>query len=149
MPHLGTITNGKMELSLIGSLAERFWLEIPNHFPNVILDAFVIMPDDMHGILILGKQLKCTEYTEDYKKSRRGGTGELSGMNKVLSDRSPKGGSVSVIIRSYKSVVSKNARLMDPGFQGHKLFYDVIIRDQHHFENVRNYIVRNPENWRR
>jgi REP element-mobilizing transposase RayT len=37
----------------IGEIAEKFWLDIPNHFPFVILDQFVIMPNHIHGILIL------------------------------------------------------------------------------------------------
>ena len=37
----------------IGKIAEKFWLEIPNHFPFVDLDQYVIMPNHIHGILIL------------------------------------------------------------------------------------------------
>jgi len=42
-----------MVLNNFGDIAEKFWLEIPNHFPNVILDEFVIMPNHVHGIMIL------------------------------------------------------------------------------------------------
>mgnify|MGYP002814623350 FL=1 len=50
---LGEIKDGEMRLSNAGEIAETCWLEIPRHFPNVVLDEFVIMPDHMHGILIL------------------------------------------------------------------------------------------------
>ena len=46
----------KMNLSDIGILAKHFWSEIPDHFPFVILDEFVIMPDHMHGIIIIDKK---------------------------------------------------------------------------------------------
>ena len=47
----GEITDGKMELSRIGKMAEKSWLEIPQHFPQVVLHDFVIMPNHVHGII--------------------------------------------------------------------------------------------------
>ena len=49
----GQIQNQKMQLSEIGKLAEKFWCEIPNHFPIVQLGNFVVMPNHVHGILII------------------------------------------------------------------------------------------------
>ena len=49
----GFIQNGFVCLSDIGIMAHRYWLEIPKHFANVSLDTFVIMPDHMHGIIII------------------------------------------------------------------------------------------------
>ena len=48
----GKIENGQMALSVIGKMADQYWREIPNHFPFVILDAYVIMPNHVHGIII-------------------------------------------------------------------------------------------------
>ena len=53
--YFGEIANRKMQLSDIGKIAQKFWLEIPNHFPFVILDAFVVMPNHVHGIIIIDK----------------------------------------------------------------------------------------------
>ena len=44
-----------MQLSEIGNIAKKYWLEIPAHFPFVELDAFVIMPNHIHGIIIINK----------------------------------------------------------------------------------------------
>ena len=49
----GKIKNGEMILNDAGKMTEKYWKEIPGHFPNVILDAFVIMPNHTHGILII------------------------------------------------------------------------------------------------
>ena len=49
----GNIKNGIMQLSEIGKLAAQFWHEIPNHFPMVELGNFVVMPNHIHGILIM------------------------------------------------------------------------------------------------
>ncbi|MBL0303439.1 MAG: glucose-6-phosphate dehydrogenase [Cytophagaceae bacterium] len=51
----GEIAEGKMQLNEIGILAEKYWAEIPDHFPDVELGNFVIMPNHTHGILIIKK----------------------------------------------------------------------------------------------
>ena len=55
----GRITEGKMKLSEIGKHAQKLWIETPNHSPQVALDEFVIMPNHIHGIVIIrdGKQI--------------------------------------------------------------------------------------------
>jgi hypothetical protein len=50
--YFGAIRDGKMELTVMGKIACNCWNEIPNHFPFVTLDEFIIMPDHVHGILI-------------------------------------------------------------------------------------------------
>lgn len=45
--------NGKMNLSNVGVLANVFWYEIKNHAQNVELGEYIIMPNHVHGILIL------------------------------------------------------------------------------------------------
>jgi len=52
-PFFGNVVDGKMQLSEIGKLAHQYWKEIPEHCPFVKLDAFVIMPNHMHGILMI------------------------------------------------------------------------------------------------
>lgn len=51
----GNITDGKKELSEIGKIAEKYWLEISNHFPFVKLDTFVVMPNHIHVIIVIDK----------------------------------------------------------------------------------------------
>jgi putative transposase len=50
---LGIRKNGQIILSPVGNMAYRFWKEIPDHFPHIILDEFIIMPNHVHGIIIL------------------------------------------------------------------------------------------------
>ncbi len=49
----GRFEHGKMILSDIGKIAEQCWREIPVHFPFVILDEFIIMPNHVHGIILI------------------------------------------------------------------------------------------------
>ncbi len=66
-----------------------------------------------------------------------------------MSKISPKSGSISTIIRSYKSVTSKNARFIQPNFAWQPRFHDHIIRNPRAFENIQRYITNNPQNWER
>ncbi len=49
----GNISHGQMELNDAGIIADRYWMEIPKHFPRVILHEYVIMPNHVHGIIEL------------------------------------------------------------------------------------------------
>jgi len=48
---LGNIVDGKMVLNKLGLIVKRCWHDLPNHYPNVILDEFIIMPNHIHGII--------------------------------------------------------------------------------------------------
>ena len=50
--------NGEIQLSDIGSIAYKLWHEIPQHFPDIRLDEFIIMPDHIHGIIIINRNLQ-------------------------------------------------------------------------------------------
>ena len=49
----GHVVNGEMRLNEAGEIARRCWEDIPDHFPLVELDAFVIMPNHVHGIIVI------------------------------------------------------------------------------------------------
>ena len=53
--YFGDILGGIMQLSEIGKIAQKYWHEIPKHFPFIKLDAFVVMPNHVHGIIIIDK----------------------------------------------------------------------------------------------
>ena len=147
----GNIIDKKMLLNEIGLLANNFWAEIPNHFPFVELGNFQIMPNHMHGILIVDA-LHCNVSNNDQNDSNQLNTLQCNvsteNKNEFLSKISPKSGSISTIIRSYKSVVSKNSRLINPEFKWQSLFHDHIIRNSESFGRIQNYLENNPINWK-
>ena len=53
--YFGEVIDGKMNLSSIGVIADIFWHEIKNHSKNIRLGSFVVMPDHIHGVLIIEK----------------------------------------------------------------------------------------------
>jgi len=137
---LGNISTGKMSLSEIGQIAQSYWFEIPQHFEFIELDAFVVMPNHIHGILIISKK-------DDgrYDPSPINPPPYLSqGQNRF---RNQGKNTLFSIIGSYKSIVSKHAHRIYQGFDWQERFYDNIIRSDASFDMIRNYIENNPSNW--
>jgi len=142
--YFGEVKNGKKNLSHIGIIADIMWYEIKNHSKNIDLGEYVIMPDHVHGILILKdrkddivKVVACNGSTADKERNK----------NQHMSSISPKPDSISTIIRSYKSAVTKHAHRLGFEFQWQSKFHDHIIRDEKAFENITTYIKNNPANW--
>ena len=52
-PLLGEILNGEVHYTELGILVQTCWLSTPRHFPNATVDAFVVMPNHVHGVLLL------------------------------------------------------------------------------------------------
>lgn len=168
----GQIQNQKMQLSEIGKLAEKFWCEIPNHFPMVQLGNFVVMPNHVHGILIidnsqisLDTRFIASDNVDGMNNSRfitsddndennniektrliaslRGEIGGFSG------DKNPMiGNSISKIIRWYKGRCSFECRQINLNLGWQSRFHDHIIRNSKSFENIQNYIEQNPLKWK-
>ena len=145
----GNIQNGMMQLSEIGKFAERYWLEIPEHFPFVELGNFVVMPNHVHGILIINKidDLSLSESVE----TRQCLVSTTIKLNTTIgSSRFQNQGknTISSIVGSYKSIVTKMSRQTHSNFAWQSRFHDHIIRNSQSFENIQNYIFENPLNWK-
>lgn len=140
--HFGDVVNGKMELSGIGIIADILWNEIKNHAKNVELDAFVVMPNHVHGILILDGNEHRNVRSSDSVES--GHALILPGQQRFQNIGK---NTVSSIIGSYKSAVTKHARRLGYEFEWQSRFYDHIIRNQQSFERIKQYIINNPIKW--
>lgn len=129
---LGTVTGGVVELNEYGRIVKRCWNEIPAHFPKVVLDAFVVMPTHVHGILAFS------------------GLGAGEPCDGTEGVRKPCAGSLSTVVRSFKAAVTKevNALRNTPGATVWQCsFYDRIVRNRKELERFRRYIANNPLKW--
>ena len=143
IPCFGQIINGSMQLSHIGVLADVFWHEIRHHTQNIELDKFVVMPNHIHGILIINKPVETLHATSLPDEEQA----DLNGKNKTMSAISPKENSISTVIRSYKSAVSKHSRRLGYEFEWQSRFYDHIIRNEESLNNIQQYVINNPKSW--
>jgi len=130
-----------MGLSIPGCIAWYYWRQIPNHHPNVVLDTFIVMPNHIHGII--GIQAL------DYGLKPEGTCHGMSLPHRAKFGK-PQAESLSIILNQYKGAVTKWCHLHHHDyFKWQSRFYDEIIRNEKALDNIRNYILYNPENWRK
>ena len=180
--YFGKIADEEMYLSQVGEIANDCWYEIINHAKNIKLGSFVVMPDHIHGILILDGN------DEFIRNNRNVGVGvsvnvdtrhalSLRSNDSIrpndsirLNDsirsnqqspplpnplitpgkqrfRNQGRNTISSIIGSYKSAVSKHAHLLGFNFSWQTRFHDHIIRDETEYLRISKYIESNIRNW--
>jgi putative transposase len=147
-----------MQLNELGQLAEKYWLEIPNHFPFVELGNFVVMPNHIHGILMIDKmdtptvdvlnvvETRLIASLQSQSPQSQPNLTEINGgfagnKNPMFHDN------ISRTIRWYKGRCSFEMRKIHADFAWQSRFHDHIIRDAQSFETIQNYIANNPLNW--
>jgi len=126
----GDIKNEKMELSEIGVAADRCWQEIPRNFLTVDLDEYVVMPNHVHGIIIIRRNAP-----------RRVPTECDSGLKPLIKD------SLSSIVNHYKGGLKKFCNNNNLEFVWQPRFHDRIIRNEEELNRIRQYIIDNPTKW--
>ncbi|WP_396171351.1 transposase [Flavobacterium sp.] len=137
----------EMQFNEIRKLANEFWSEIPKHFPFVELGNYQIMPNHVHGILIIDKNNVVDDVIDVVVETLHCNV-STDIKNERMAKISPKPGTISTIIRSYKSVVTKNGHYIHADFEWQERFHDHIIRDSESFEKIQNYIENNVANWK-
>jgi len=125
----GKIVGDQIQMNEAGCLVKEFWHELPSRFP-VELDAFVVMPNHLHGIITLvGAQFIAPEINP-----------EPGAIN-----RAPTLGQV---MRAYKAVAARKIHLAGlTGFAWQRNYYEHIIRDEKSLDRIREYIHYNPLRW--
>jgi putative transposase len=118
-------------LSEIGVTAYEYWLNIPDHFSFIRLDGFQVMPDHIHGIIIIDK----TEIPETDR------------MGPYQNKFGPQSKNVGSIIRAYKAAVKSYAFTNKIEFSWQERFYDHIVKDEEDLFRIRRYIRSNVDNW--
>ena len=149
--YFGNVLDGKMTLSTAGQIANKLWIELPEHFSFVVIDEFIIMPNHIHGILILQPNLSIppivgTLHATSLHKAHHDHQNQKF-KNEFMSAISPKSESLGNVIRSYKSAVSKQVHFIDSGFSWQPRYHDHIIRSYNELKNTRSYIINNPLDW--
>ena len=182
----GKIVDGKMQLSSVGIIADVFWHEIKTHVDFVTLDSFVVMPNHIHGIVIIDKSMNnaivetghaLSHIAETDNIVKTEGVAETKDTVKIdgiietghaLSlqpsttpqpseflqsfgqkrFRNQGSGTLSAIIGSYKSAVTKHTHRLGYNFVWQTRFHDHIIRNNDEYRRIADYIIRNPESWK-
>ncbi len=125
----GEICDAKMVPNSIGAVAEKTWRELPNRFPSVALDALVVMPNHLHGIIVL------------HKKKRAETSSAPTAEKPTVT--------LARVIQTFKSIarmqVRKQLGRASPLWQ--RGYYEHIVRSGNALTAIQRYIHENPARW--
>ncbi len=161
---LGSVSAGRVELSQVGQYVREEWAALPERFPTIEMDAFVVMPNHLHGIIVIkpvGALLAAprSENTGDAASGAptvaRGGTGDAaSGAPTVArggtGDAASGAPTVGDIVRAFKSItgIKGNQMLDTPGRAlWQRNYYERVVRDDEELAHIREYVALNPSQW--
>ncbi len=143
----GEIVDGEMRLNKYGKIVQKWWNEIPLHFPNVELGTLVIMPNHVHGIIFI-----IDERRDELRSSR-------DDSNKTNEEISLQGGetpplrkpTLGQIVGYFKYQSTKEMNAMDDTGTITKFwqrnYYEHVIRNEKELQQKTNYILGNPSRW--
>ncbi|PSR53426.1 hypothetical protein AHMF7605_07735 [Adhaeribacter arboris] len=143
----GEIVNGNTVLSEYGQIAFNEWVRTPVKRSNVALDVFVIMPNHLHGIVIINDTGESHSPILDDMAWNKiqlqfNNKGECDSPLRSLSN------TVGAIVRGYKWVVTKQINLLCSGqIIWQRNYYEHIIRNEQAYQTISEYIMNNPAKW--
>jgi len=117
----GCVIDGEMQLGESGLAVQDAWDDLPNHYSHVELDQFIVMPNHVHGIVLLDN-----------------------------SERESERHGLSEIVRAFKTFSAKRINKLrdNPGCSvWQRNFYERVIRTEQELSKAREYIVNNPLKW--
>lgn len=132
----GEILSGEIQLNKIGSIVDSVWLSIPDHFPHVTAEIYQIMPNHIHGIIVIETTLV--------------GARHAVPLPGVENFGKPIRGSIPTIVRSFKSEVTRRVNIIKntPGkIFWQRNYYEHVIRNDEDYQRIFDYISSNPLNW--
>ena len=135
LPLFGQIVDSKMAVNRLGAIVEDCWARLTDHYDNVALDAFILMPNHVHGVLIIEDDLPDV------------GAGWKPGLPSAMIS---KRHGIPEIVRAFKTYSARKINEMraadrPPVWQ--RGFYDHVIRGEGELNRVRTYIMDNPRRW--
>lgn len=138
----GEIVNEGMVLNEFGKIADDCWSVIPEHFPNVELGVYVVMPKHVHGIIVI------TDGRGTAKSFSSVGARHVSPLQKPSTPHGFKRGSVGAIVASFKSAVTRRiGREHNAAGIWQRNYYERVIRDEKEWDKIHRHIESNPSNW--
>lgn len=144
----GEVVTGQVHLSKIGRLVTDCWHAIPQHFRHVVSDEFVVMPNHIHGIIVIAEDARVgVQYIEPLQieplqiEPLHGKPGRHAYQHVI-----PK--SVGSIVRSYKAAVTRFANENErESIIWQRNYYEHVIRHERALNAIREYIRNDPLNW--
>jgi REP element-mobilizing transposase RayT len=145
----GEVVDGEMRTNQLGRIVQTAWRELPEHYPGVECDEFMVMPNHIHGIIMLvDGGGGATDVGAGLKPAR----GVAVGPNSVRAGFKPAPTRIAMpeIIRGFKTFSARNINEMraTPGVPvWQRNYYEHVVRDENDSNRIREYIANNPLQW--
>ena len=149
-----------MELTPIGQFAEEQLRNVTQHYPYAEIPLWVVMPNHIHTIVVIGDANCCCRDVARYVAvndlennnldvARNVSTEVVDdlGKNEYMAQKSPKYGTLAVVMRGIKSAVTKFANENSIPFAWQTRFFDHIVRNQNEMNSIAEYIENNVAKW--
>jgi REP-associated tyrosine transposase len=149
----GEVVDVEMRLTDAGVAAVECWQGIPDHFPQVQLDEFVVMPNHIHGIILLDDFVGARHASPGFETQTQSTDPQTRATHaSPLRDSrpGPKPRSIGSILGAYKSAVTKRINTLrdNPGCPvWQRNYYEHVVRNETDLANIRQYIANNPLKW--
>jgi REP element-mobilizing transposase RayT len=168
----GQIQNGQMILNEYGKIVEQCWNNLSNHYDNIELDAYVIMPNHFHGIILITDNVDNVDNVRAIRELpihelpihelpihelpihelpiHELPIHELPRQQQKQRQQQRRKMLLPKIVGRFKTNSAKQINQMrnTPGISvWQRNYYEHIIRDEKSLENIRNYIINNPAKW--
>lgn len=138
----GEVVENEMRLNQSGKTVARVWHSLPERFPEIELDAFVVMPNHFHGILMIPYRLSHQDY------SGRNELRPYARKDEPEAASSAGNPHLGELVRILKAVSTRQIRQMGYGlFAWQRNYFEHIIRDEKSLASIREYILLNPLKW--
>jgi putative transposase len=172
--YFGDIMETQLILSPLGKIAQSCWNEIPQHFPYVQLDSFVVMPNHVHGIIIINKSNNANDLMDNatenvtvadnanmvtgtdvetrliasLQSSKQQSSGQQKTIGGFAGNKNPMlNNNLSRVIRWYKGRITFESHKIHADFAWQPRYYEHIIRNDQSYQKISDYIINNPVKW--
>jgi len=139
--YFGNIMDGKLILSREGLIVKRNLQIFKKNFSNIDLDAFIVMPNHVHMILIIEKQISCGALINQGSTQRKAYKLRIINNPMLLPVIS-----LGYIMRLFKAKSSFLIRKKNKNFCWQTLYHEHIVRNESELNRIREYIQNNPKN---
>jgi REP element-mobilizing transposase RayT len=136
-----------MQLNEFGKIVQLCWNDLPNHYNNIELDAFVVMPNHIHAIIVIRYGDAVGAGFKPARNNNR--TQTRAGLKPAPTNTKCHG--LPEIVRAFKTFSSKRINKLqkspgEPFWQ--RNYYEHVVRNECDLDEIRKYIVNNPAKWK-
>lgn len=147
-PLFGSIVDAVMHPNSAGMLIQQAWEKMPDRFPAITMDMFVVMPNHVHGIIVLDETVGASLVGAQGTDTIAGQWGEIRATTRVAP-------TLGEVVGAYKSITTvEYARRVKadewPPFEGRvwqRNYFERVIRGEDELARARKYIANNPLDW--